>query len=125
VASCPRCHGAFETDELPAHAGSVAGSRPMSFGMPAPTWCRDCELLYDAWVRRHATDIIWQAMLGTLVIAAIGIGLPLLGVGSLIAAVGAFAGFGTLFGLARMTRRRRRQQFLQAPLPRAYLPPPK
>lgn len=115
----------FETDELPAHVGSVAGSRPMSFGVPAPTWCRDCELLYDTWVRRHATDIMWQALIGTVVIAAVGLGLPLLGVGPWIEGVGAFAGFGTLFGLSRMTRRRRRRQFLQAPLPRAYLPRPK
>jgi hypothetical protein len=125
MASCPRCQAVFEAAEQPAHTGSVAGSRPMSFGVPAPTWCRDCELLYDTWVRRHATDIIWQAMVGTCVIAMIGVGLPLLGVGPLIAAVGAFAGFGTVFALARLTRRRRRQQFLQAPLPRAYLTPPK
>jgi hypothetical protein len=51
--------------------------------------------------------------------------LPLLGVGKLIGAVGAFAGFGTMYGLARVTRRRRRRQFLEAALPRAYLPLPK
>ena len=88
-------------------------------------WCKDCEQLYDRWVRRHASDIVWQALSGTVVVSAIGLGLPLLGLGPLVAALGAFAGFGTIFGLARLTRRRRRRQFLQAPLPRAYLPAPK
>jgi hypothetical protein len=90
---------------------------------PTATWCKDCERLYDQWSRRHAKDIVWQALAGTVIVSAVGLGLPLLGVGKLIGAVGAFAGFGTVFGLSRLTRRRRRQQFLQAPLPRAYLPP--
>lgn len=68
---------------------------------------------------------MWQALAGTVVVSTIGLGLPLLGVGWLVAATGAFAGFGTIFGLARLNRRRRRRQFLQAPLPRAYLPLPK
>lgn len=88
-------------------------------------WCRDCEQLYDAWVRTHAGDIVWQAMFGTVAVSFFGLALPLLGAGMLIAAAGAFAGFGTIYGLSRMTRRRRRRQFLQAPLPRAYLPEPK
>lgn len=88
----------------------------------AAPWCKACELLYDQWSRRHASDIVWQALTGTVIVSAVGIGLPLLGIGKLIAAVGAFAGFGTVFGLSRLTRRRRRRQFLQAPLPRAYLP---
>ena len=88
-------------------------------------WCKDCEQQYDRWVRRHAADIVWQALCGGFVVCGIGVGLPLLGVGSLVAATGAFAGFGTLYGLSRLTRRRRRQQFLQAALPRAYLPAPK
>jgi len=92
---------------------------------PAPRWCKDCEQLYDRWVRRHAADIAWQALLGGVVVAAIGLGLPLLGVGWVVAGTGAFAGFGTLYGLARLTRRKRRQQFLQTALPRAYLPAPK
>lgn len=91
----------------------------------ASKWCKDCEQQYDQWVRAHAADIVWQALAGGVVVCAIGVGLPLLGVGSLVAASGAFAGFGTLYGLSRMTRRRRRHQFLQAPLPRAYLPAPK
>ena len=85
-------------------------------------WCKDCEGNYDLWVRRHASDIVWQALMGTVVVCGLGLGLPLLGVGSLVAAVGAFAGFGTILGLSRLTRRHRRRQFLQAPLPRAYLP---
>ena len=103
--SCPRC------------AGDAEG--------PVTAWCTDCEVQYDQWVRRHASDIVWQALAGTVVIAAIGLGLPLLGAGTAVAATGAFAAFGTIFGLARLTRRRRRRQFLQAPLPRAYLPVPK
>jgi hypothetical protein len=120
---CPRCRA--DTELEPARGGSVGGSRPMTWGMPASTWCKDCELLYDGWVRRHSTDIVWQALAGMVIVSAVGVGLPLLGVGSLVAAAGAFAGFGTLYGLARLTRRRRRQQFLQAPLPRAYLAEPK
>lgn len=105
MASCPRCHAAT--------------------GAGASTWCKDCELLYDGWVRRHATDIVWQALVGMVIVSAIGLGLPVLGVGTLVAAAGAFAGFGAIYALARLTRRRRRRQFLQAPLPRAYLPAPK
>jgi hypothetical protein len=91
---------------------------------PSDRWCADCERLYDRWVRSHASDIVWQALMGGAVIMFFGLGLPLLGVGKLIAAVGAFLGFGTMAGLSWLTRRRRRQQFLAAPLPRAYLPAP-
>ena len=97
----------------------------MRWGMPAATWCKDCEQLYDGWVRRHASDIVWQALVGTLIVSAVGIGLPILGVGTLVGAVGAFGAFGTIYGLSRLTRRRPRRQFLQASLPRAYLPAPK
>lgn len=85
-------------------------------------WCADCERNYDVWVRRHASDIVWQALSGTVVLMIAGLGLPFLGLGPLVAALGAFAGFGTIAGLSRLTRRVRRKQFLQAPLPRAYLP---
>ena len=88
-------------------------------------WCKDCERLYDTWSRKHANDIVWQALVGTVVVSAFGIGLPLLGIGKLVGALGAFAGFGSIYGLSRATRRKRRRQFLQAPLPRAYLPAPK
>ena len=97
----------------------------MTLGMPVQTWCKDCELLYDTWVRRYANDIVWQALIGMTIVSVVGVGLPILGVGKLVAAAGAFAGFGAIFGLSRITRRRRRRQFLQAPLPRAYLPAPK
>jgi len=102
MASCPRCHDA------------TTG--------PASPWCKACELIYDGWVRRHATDIVWQALAGMVIICAVGLGLPVLGVGTLVAAAGVFGGFGTLYGLAWLTRRRRRRQFLAASLPRAYLP---
>ncbi len=102
--ACPRCAGALTT--------------------PNQGWCVDCERLYDRWVRTHASDIAWQALIGGVVVLFFGLGLPLLGVGKLIAAVGAFLGFGTIAGLSRLTRRRRRRQFLEAPLPRAYLPAP-
>jgi hypothetical protein len=105
MSMCARCHGESEN--------------------PTAKWCTECERLYDGWSRRHASDIVWQALIGTVIVSAVGLGLPLLGVGKLVAAVGAFAGFGTIAGLSRLTRRRRRQQFLQAPLPRAYLPLPK
>jgi hypothetical protein len=84
--------------------------------------CKECEQLYDRWSRRYASDIVWQALAGGVVIASIGVGLPLLGIGWLVAAGGAFAGFGTLIGLSRLTRRHRRRQFLLTTLPRAYLP---
>jgi hypothetical protein len=102
MASCPRCD-------------STKDAR-------APAWCKDCELLYDRWVRRHATDIVWQALVGTVIVSAVGLGLPVLGVGTLVAAGGAFAGFGAIFALSRATRRLRRRQFLSSALPRAYLP---
>ena len=97
----------------------------MTLGVPAPTWCHPCEQLYDGWSRRYATDIVWQALVGMVIVSAVGVGLPILGVGTLVAAAGAVAGFGAIVGLSRITRRRRRHQFLQAPLPRAYLPAPK
>lgn len=103
--SCPRCAGDVQSD--------------------VAAWCKECEKLYDVWVRKHASDIVWQALFGTVVVSFFGLALPALGAGVLVAAVGAFAGFGTIFGLSRLTRRRRRRQFLQAPLPRAYLPEPK
>ena len=88
-------------------------------------WCKPCETQYDGWSRRHASDIAWQSLVGTVIVSSVGVGLPLLGIGTLVAAAGAFAGFGALYGLARVTRRRRRQQFLRAALPRAYLPLPR
>lgn len=104
MSPCPRC------------AGEVDPGRP---------WCRDCEALYDRWVRRHAADIVWQVLAGTVIVLGAGMGLPLLGAPWVLAATGAFAGFGTILGLARLGRRRRRRQFLTEPLPRATLSAPK
>ena len=89
---------------------------------PKKKWCAECEKQFDSWVRRHASDIVWQALSGTVVISAIGLGLPILGVGWVVAAFGAFGAFGTIFALSRVTRRLRRRQFLATSLPRAYLP---
>lgn len=89
-------------------------------------WCRECENAYDTWVRRHATDIVWSALGGGVVLSLLGLGLPLLGVGTLAAVAAAFAGFGTIVGLHRGRQRQRRRQFLDGKaLPRAYLPAPK
>ena len=89
-------------------------------------WCADCESAYDTWVRRHAADIVWAVLGGGVVLAAVGMLLPLLGADWIFAASAAFAGWGTIFGLHRINARRRRRQFLAGDaLPRAYLPAPK
>jgi len=89
-------------------------------------WCRACENAYDTWVRRHAADIIWVVMAGGVVLASLGLGLPLLGAEWYVGAVAAFSGFGTIISLHRLNDRRRRRQFLRGvALPRAYLPSPK
>ncbi len=106
--SCPRC-------------GSDQISTKSSVG-----WCAECEKAYDTWVRRHATDIIWAVMGGGVVIAMLGLGLPLLGLGPLVGATAAFAGSATIWGVYRASQKRRRRQFLRGvALPRAYLPAPK
>jgi hypothetical protein len=86
-------------------------------------WCTECERAYDTWSRRHASDIIWAVMAGMVIVTGTAIALPLLGIDWIAAATGVFAGFGTLVGLHRVNRRRRRRQFLRgAAMPRAYLP---
>jgi hypothetical protein len=88
-------------------------------------WCAECERAYDGWVRQYASDMIVPALGGMVVVLAIGMGLPLLGASTLIAVLGAFGGFGTIFGLARANTFRRRRQFLRdGGVPRAYLPAP-
>ena len=87
-------------------------------------WCAACEAAYDTWIRRHASDIIAPVVAGMVVIAGLGLGLPLLGADWVAAASAVFAGFGTLVGLFRIIRRHRRRQFLLSSLPRAYLPHP-
>ncbi len=85
-------------------------------------WCPDCERAYDTWVRRHASDIIFPAIAGMLMVAGIAIGLPLLGVHWVVAVTGIFGGSATILGLHRLNARRRRRQFLQdGGVPRAYL----
>jgi hypothetical protein len=101
MAACARCNGELDTQR---------------------SWCSDCEQGYDQWVRQHASDIIAPTLLATTIVAAFGMGLPLLGVGWLVASAGVFAGFGALYGTFRLLRRKRRKQFLETPLPRAYLP---
>ena len=85
-------------------------------------WCSDCERAYDLWLRPYATDIVLPVLTGMVVITTVALVLPFLGAGSLIAYGGVFAGFATLFGMFRLRRRKRRQQFLTTSLPRAYLP---
>src|SRR3569623_884152 len=100
---CERCNA--QVDEPLSRAG----------------WCSTCEKAYDTWVRRHASDIIWSVMGGGVVIAAVGLALPLLGLSRIVA----FAGGGAIFGLQYRISRRRRRQFLGgAAMPRAYLPFP-
>lgn len=99
--ACPRCDAASTDDR----------------------WCVECEHAYDTWSRRHASDIIWSLMAGTAIVSTTAIALPLLGLDWVVAALGVFTGFGTLYGLHRVNRRRRRRQFLRgAAMPRAYLP---
>lgn len=85
-------------------------------------WCAECELAYDGWVRRYASDIIAPLMVGMTIVTTVALILPLLGAGSLIATLGVLSGFATFYGLYRYNQRRRRQQFLTDSLPRAYLP---
>jgi hypothetical protein len=105
--ACPRCEAATpETTEV-----------------PETRWCAACERAYDTWSRRHATDIIWSLLAGMVIVTTTAIALPLLGLDWVLAATGVFTGFGTLYGLTRLNRRRRRRQFLAgAAMPRAYLP---
>lgn len=96
---------------------------PMFPGGPPGGWCAPCERAYDAWSRRHAGDIVWAALAGTVMIVFSGMGLPLLGLSWLTAVSGVFAAFGTFAGLHRLNRRRRRRQYLRGgDVPRAYLP---
>lgn len=85
-------------------------------------WCIDCERAYDTWVRRYASDIVKPALTGMVIVLAVALGVPLLGASTLVALGGVFAGAGTIFGLTRLSARRRRRQFLTSSLPRAYLP---
>jgi uncharacterized protein (DUF983 family) len=105
--ACPRCG----SSEVPAKPGP---------------WCATCERDYDTWSRRNATDIVWVVLTGGIVLAAIGMVLPLLGFEWLVAASAAFMGWGTMLAAYRWNAKRRRRQFLAGvALPRAYLPAPR
>ena len=86
-------------------------------------WCAACDRAYDSWVRRYATDVIWPSLVGMVLVAGIGMGIPLLGISYLVALSGIFVGGGAIAGLYVLNAKRRRKQFLlSGPLPRAYLP---
>ena len=93
---------------------------------PTPTgWCRACELAWDAWNRRNATDILFAVLGGMLVVMAVGVGLPILGLDWIVAVGAAFGGFGMIAASYRALHLHRRRQFLASSIPRAYLPAPK
>jgi Flp pilus assembly protein TadB len=81
-------------------------------------WCATCELDYDAWSRRYATDIVYSALGGMVVVIIV----PLLGVPWVWATTAILGGSATILGSYRWNRQRRRRQFLAgAAVPRAYL----
>ncbi len=88
----------------------------------ASGWCRDCERAFGVWGRRHAGDIVSTVLVGMTIVLAGGMGLPLLGVPWILSACSIFVSFGAMLSLYQFHDRRRRQQFLDARLPRAYLP---
>src|SRR5688572_14912001 len=97
---------------LASYAASMRCPRcaaEMTTGAP---WCRDCENQYDAWVRQHAADILWQTGGGALVAMVIGLGLPLLGLSPVIGIAGVLVGASTFIGLRQWGKRRRRRLFL-------------
>jgi hypothetical protein len=86
-------------------------------------FCPSCAREYDGWIRQYASDIVPPAIAAMLIVLGVGMLIPFLGVSSLVALAGVFAGFGTLVTAFQLNRRRRRRQFLSASaLPRAYLP---
>ncbi len=87
-----------------------------------PSWCEDCERLYDTWSRQHAADILWQTGTGALVAMIVGLGAPLLGLSPVLGIVGVLVGASTVVGLRKVSNRRRRRQFITTSVPRAYLP---
>ncbi|TMQ17805.1 MAG: hypothetical protein E6J91_09295 [Deltaproteobacteria bacterium] len=88
----------------------------------ASGWCRDCERAFGIWGRRYATDMVGIVIVGMAIVLVGGMGLPLLGLSWLASASSIFAAFATMVGLYRHFDRRRRRQFLQERVPRAYLP---
>jgi hypothetical protein len=88
----------------------------------ASGWCRDCERAFGIWGRRYATDMVAIVLVGMAIVLVGGIGLPLLGLNWLASASSIVVSFGAMVGLYRFTDRRRRRQFLDERVPRAYLP---
>lgn len=87
----------------------------------ASGWCRDCERAFGIWGRRYASDMVSTVMVGMAIVLTGGMGLPLLGFNWLISLSSIIVSFGAMLGLYQFHDRRRRQQFLHARLPRAYL----
>ncbi|MEO8699792.1 MAG: hypothetical protein ABI867_07100 [Kofleriaceae bacterium] len=99
---CGRCHA--ETD--------------------AKHWCATCERDYDGWSRRHASDIVWSAVGGMIVVIFGAMVVPLLGAPWVWATTAIVGGAATILGTYTWNRGRRRRQFLAgAAVPRAYLTP--
>jgi hypothetical protein len=89
----------------------------------AGRWCADCERHFDTWSRRYATDIIWSALGGMVVVITGAMVVPLLGVPWVWATTAIVGGSATILGIHRWNGRRRRMQFLRGDaMPRAYLP---
>jgi len=88
-------------------------------------WCRDCETAYDAWSRQHAADILWQTGSGAAIAMIVGLGGLVLGLSPIVAIAGVLAGASTFLGLRRWGLRRRRREYLETGVPRAYLPSPR
>jgi hypothetical protein len=101
----------------------MACPRCQSESGDAKRWCPVCEADYDLWSRQYAADILWSVLGGMVVVVSIAMGMPLLGIPWIFTTTGIFAGFGTLLGIHRYNRKRRRTQFLRhGVVPRAYLP---
>lgn len=112
---CDRCG-----QEIVIGVGRRPDRDPLQIG--SRNLCGPCDAAYDDWSRQHATDIVWEALAGMVVVMGFGVGLPLLGASVLISALGAICGFGTIFGAHHLNMRRRKRQFLTTTMPRAYLP---
>jgi hypothetical protein len=87
----------------------------------ASGWCRNCERAFGIWGRRHAADLVSTVLAGMVIVLIGSMGLPLLGFSTLLSGTSVLVAFGAMVGLYRFHDRRRRQQFLEARLPRAYL----
>jgi hypothetical protein len=87
----------------------------------ASGWCRDCERAFGIWGRRYATDIVSTVLVGMAIVLVGGMGLPLLGFNWLLSASSILVSFGAMLALYQFHDRRRRRQFLDERLPRAYV----